>query len=238
MEVLMLQIDLWERLEGVLQEFSPRDFEALLPPASEEAITQCEKEIGLEFPEQLRSAYLRHNGMRRLGPDDATYGGLFDGSDRWYTIKEVAPAWRVMVELVDELKVDGAEENLFPAPAAWWGELAVRPEWWCKNWIPIGSESSIPNHYIDLAPCPHGASGQLIQVSGEGNALLIAPCLNDWFEFVAKSFETGRFTVDPQSGMWIDTLWGPHNRKSFSFYGWRSSGAVADAAPSQISKPS
>jgi internalin A len=231
----MLTSNLWERLEGVLQKYSPRDYEAFLPPASEEAIAQCEKEIGLEFPEQLRSAYRRHNGMHRFGPDAAPSGGFFDGGDRWYAIEEVAPAWRMMSELAADLKADGEEEILFPAPAEWWDELAVRPERWCKSWIPVGAAQSNPEQFIDLAPCPRGTSGQLIQVSIEGDALLLAPSLNEWVEFVAKSFETGRFIADPQSGMWIDTLWGPHNRKSFSFYGWRSSGAVADAAPPQIS---
>ena len=95
----MLSIDLWERLEGVFQEFSPRDFEALLPPASEEAIAQCEKDIGLEFPEQLRSAYLRHNGTRGLGPDNARSGCFFGSGDSWYAIEEVAPAWKMMAEV-------------------------------------------------------------------------------------------------------------------------------------------
>jgi internalin A len=227
----LLTIKLWERLESVLQEFSPKDFEALLPPASEEAITQCEKEIGLEFPEELRSAYLRHNGMGRLRPDGALSGCFFGGGDRWYAIEEVAPAWRMMSEVSEDLKADGDEEILFPAPAEWWDALAVQPMYWNKNWIPVGAMSSNPDQCIDLAPCPRGAFGQLIQLSGEGEPLLLAPSLNDWIDFVAKSFETGRFTADPQSGMWIDTLWGPHNRKSFSFYGWRSSGAAADTAP-------
>ena len=103
------------------------------------------------------------------------------------------------------------------------------PELWNKKWIPIGLSSTSSSYYIDLMPCARGTKGQIISDSGMIEAILIAPSLNAWIEFVMQSFESGRFTAHPETGEWIDTLWGPHTRKSYSYYGWNSSGAAPHA---------
>ena len=122
--------------------------------------------------------------------------------------------------------MDDHDFGSFPFPAPWWDNLAIRPESYNKKWIPIGLTNTNTSYYVDLMPCAKGTKGQIIGDSGMIEAILIAPSLNAWIEFVMQSFESGRFTADPETGEWIDTLWGPHTRKSYSYYGWNSSGAA------------
>jgi cell wall assembly regulator SMI1 len=50
----------------------------LAPPATAQDVDRCEQRLGLRFPDDLREAYLRHDG------------GEFPDSFRWHSLAEVA----------------------------------------------------------------------------------------------------------------------------------------------------
>jgi cell wall assembly regulator SMI1 len=228
----------WPQFEDALQRFAPDDYAGLLAPASEEEIAQAEKAMKVKFPAQLRAAYKRHNGVSSALFNGRESRGLFDSGYRWCSLGEMVSKWQRVTRYAEGARMDDHDFTLFPVRNREWDDLAIRPELWNKKWIPIGVSNSRGAYCVDLVPCARGTRGQVIRDSGELGAILIAPSLNDWIEFVTRSLVSGRFKPDPEAGEWIDTLWGPHTRMSFSYYGWNSSGAVHDAAPAQISKPS
>ena len=221
--------ELWDRFEAVMRRCSPNDVDAMRPPATEEQIAAAEKAMKVRFPAQLRAAYRRHDGVNREFAAGRYGSGLFGMRGRWCSLADMVANWEMKIQVMEAAKVDDHDFGSFPFPAPWWDNLAIRPEWWNKKWIPIGLSNTSTSYYVDLMPCARGTKGQIISDSGMIEAILIAPSLNAWIEFVTQSFESGRFTADPETGEWIDTVWGPHTRKSYSYYGWNSSGAAPHA---------
>ncbi len=227
---------IWGQFEEALQRFAPDDYAGLLPPASEVEIAQAERTMKVKFPAQLRAAYRRHNGVSPMLGNGKEPQGFFLGSARWCSLAEMESKWKFMKRYAEGAEMDDHDFFFFPVRDQTWDDLAIRPELWNKKWIPIGVTNTSSTYYVDLVPCARGTKGQLITDSGQLEAMLIAPSLNAWIEFMTRSLISGRFKPDPETGEWTDTLWGAHTRASFSYYGWNSSGAVHDAAPPQISK--
>lgn len=222
---------MWTQFEDALQRFAPNDHAGLLPPASEEEIEQAEKAMKVKFPAHLRAAYRRHNGVSSALFNGRESRVLFDSGYRWCSLAEMVTKWQRVTRYAEGAEMDDHDFTLFPVRSPKWDDLAIRPELWNKKWIPIGVSNSRGAYCVDLAPCARGTKGQVILDSGELGAILIAPSLNAWIEFVTQCLVSGRFKPDPETGEWVDTLWGPHTRKSFSYYGWNSSGSADDSPP-------
>jgi cell wall assembly regulator SMI1 len=222
---------IWKHFEDALLRFAPDDYAGLLPSASDAEIAQAEKAMKVKFPAQLRAAYRRHNGVSPALLNGRESRGLFHSGYRWCSLPEMVAKWQLVTEYAEGAEMDDHDFTLFPVRSPKWDDLAIRPELWNKKWIPIGVSNSMGAYCVDLVPCARGTKGQVIKDSGELGATLIAPSLNAWIEFVTQSLVSGRFKPDPETGEWIDTLWGPRTRMSYSYYGWNSSGAVGEGPP-------
>jgi cell wall assembly regulator SMI1 len=208
-----LKSNVWERFEATLKRYASKEYAALRPPATEEQIVAAEKATKVRFPKEIREAYLRHDGA-----DFAVGSVLFPRLGSWCTLDELTDNWKMKCEVADGLEMDDHDFGSFPVRAPWWDDLPIRPQWYHKKWIPIGLSKTPSSYYFDMAPGPKGKRGQIICDGGMIDAVLIAPSLNEWIEFLIQSFESGRFVVDPDVG-WRDTKWGERTTKSFSFYG-------------------
>ncbi len=181
--------DIWDRLEAMLQVHAPIFLETFNPPATEQAIAAAEIELGVRFPPDIRTAYLRHDGTTSNDQNRYT-PALFDVGVRWASLSEVVEYWHMKRELADEFRKEYSE-GMFPAQAEWWGKLAVRPVWWSEKWIPIGLSNTAETYYIDLHPATSGVVGQLIVDAAMQEASKKFDSLNSFLETLIDHVERG-----------------------------------------------
>lgn len=147
----------WERLEALLMSINPDMHGALRPPASLDQIRTVEKEAGLVFPDDLRDAYLRHDGIEHLA--DTGLLRFFPNGMSWMPLEGLLDSWRHLSEMFSDFHADDYErylDEMYEYP-----DLQVRLHGPLKEWIPIGSGSGA-KVCIDLLPGPAGVAGQLV----------------------------------------------------------------------------
>lgn len=116
---------LWDRLRRALEQHAPSVAANLSPPATEAAIAAAERELRLRLPEDLRAAYLVHDGQ----PDDIAT--LLSGY-RWMPLSAVVYNARSMRFLA------GPEYN-------------EEETWWSLAWVPIASLGNGDYYCVDTA---------------------------------------------------------------------------------------
>jgi cell wall assembly regulator SMI1 len=197
-EGILLTEDSWYKFEAVLQKFMPRDYAALMPPASDEQIQAAELAMGVVFPDDLKFLYRKHNGIDR----NAKFVGnfVFDGM-RWCSLDDMVAYWKMMSHLCDQWQTDYPDH--FPKENASWENLMVRPVSYDKKWIPISLSGSMHNIYLDLSPSYAGTVGQIVHLSSDGGVIAMAPSLADWIDFFCDSFESGELALNEDS-QWMD----------------------------------
>lgn len=154
-------IEIWERLEAVLQEREPRLLTRLNPGATVEAIEAVEQETGLTFPADLRAAYLRHDGTSSDAPQFFAYGF------RWATLEQLTRTWRGLVANGEALRA--SDPDCYPEEDESWADLAVKPFYYHAAWVPVGLSNTEDLLLCDVDPAPRGRVGQLIRASGLGD---------------------------------------------------------------------
>lgn len=113
--------ELWDRIEGWLRTHAPAIAAGLNPPASAGEVSATEQFLGVTFPQDVRRAYLRHNGQSRDSP------GMLEGWE-WLSLERIRDEWKVWKDLLDA----GDFEDI--RNAANGGDVAE--DWWNPRWIP------------------------------------------------------------------------------------------------------
>lgn len=183
---------IWSRLETALAESAPRMLEALRPPATVLQISEAEQALGISFPEELRVAYLRHDGQssKRERP---FYPSLFMSHD-WLPLADLVSEWKKSMEIARMLEEEHSEQE---------GSLdengMVRSlGFWSSKWIPVGKEWGRARLFIDLHPGFRGSVGQLVQHSGEdypADESVVSNGLAAYVSRLADCLEAGRLTL-------------------------------------------
>ena len=179
--------DIWDRFEAMLQANAPALLATLNPPASEERIAEAEVEMAVIFPEEIRAAYLRHDGTSHAGQIGASCL-LFYPMNWWANLEEVVDNWQMKVRVSESLRNDDSR-GYFPTYNPWWDDLKVCPVWWNPKWVPIGLSGTATSVYVDLEPAPKGTIGQLIADDGMQEASVIASGLNHYLEMLIDRVE-------------------------------------------------
>jgi cell wall assembly regulator SMI1 len=146
---------LWQRIEVSFQrQGSPRG-PSLPLGASEQAIEEVERELGVTLPEDVRASYRRHDGGFSLEPVIAM---------DLLPLKEMAEWWRILEQLLHDERWARQPPYYFTDEVVHSGYQAgpVQPVWWHRRWIPFASELAGNLSCIDLAPAPGGSVGQVI----------------------------------------------------------------------------
>jgi cell wall assembly regulator SMI1 len=192
----------WDRIDAVLESQAPLVFQQLKPPASVKQISETESALGVVLPEEIRVAYLRHNGCLpawRLLPGPPQQNRLFVPYFNWCDLDVMVQRWQLMqseLKLSQQLRPDwyvGAED--------WWNDLDVKPEGWRTQWIPIGLSDTPDTLYIDLDPGPKGSVGQMISTDGaHDGASVFAANLNDYLARLIDGLEAGSITHEGVRG--------------------------------------
>lgn len=183
---------IWSRLEAALAESAPRMLEALRLPATVLQIAEAEQALGISFPEELRFAYLRHDGQssKRERP---FYPSLFMSHD-WLPLADLVSEWKKSMEIARMIEEEHPEQE---------GSLnengMVRSlGFWSSKWIPVGKEWGRARLFIDMHPGCRGSVGQLVQHSGEGypaDDSVVSKGLDAYVSRLADCLEVGRLTL-------------------------------------------
>lgn len=144
-----MELDLWSRLEAQLATHRPVLLDALRPGAALSAIQEVEHCMGLTLPEELRCAYLRHDGCTELPYDYTNLVATY----RWISLDEMRRNWLHLKRMYEEWL---PEADLDPEPTSADEVLLSVPR---PGWIPIGKRDAQTLLFIDLEPGPAGTPG-------------------------------------------------------------------------------
>ena len=185
--------EVWARLEAAMVARDPGLLEWLGPPADESALQRIEKEVGQRLPEEVRYAYLRHDGQRSsLGHDLAPpYRLPLFFSYWWMPLDEVLSDWKMQVKIADDQHDDWVANWEDPYLE---GRVVIQLAWF-RGWVPIGRDESRGRCFVDLVPGKTGSHGQLVSyldVDPPEDNDVFATGLNDYLWRLADCLETGK----------------------------------------------
>jgi cell wall assembly regulator SMI1 len=167
----------WATIGGWLKSEYPDALSQFRKPATQAAILNAEKKLGVTLPDDYKQFLALHNGQEEFAPM-VGFGALF-------AIEEVAEAHANIVGDETPVDVDEAGEG-------------VRPLDYCKGWIPI-SRSARGRDYlcIDLDPAKGGTRGQIIEYVVDSNARsLVAKSFADLLSLYFQQAQTGELDLD------------------------------------------
>jgi cell wall assembly regulator SMI1 len=194
---------LWRHIDAMFARHAPSVFRAFKAPATAGQIAIAEEAMQLEFPEDVRCAYLHHNGSMNADEIVLAGGGhssLFLWIDTWASLDEAVAMWRQQHEWMLERRV--RYPNHFPDQDPSFELDEIRLEGWNKKRIPVGVSETSSVTYIDLAPARLGTLGQLITDDGSMQPHLEASSLNAYLEALLRAIESGDVVHDARFG-WI-----------------------------------
>jgi cell wall assembly regulator SMI1 len=197
---------LFTRIDQVLERLTGEPVSEILnPPANEAAVTSAEAVLGLRLPEDVRQAYLWHDGANvSTGVKWETtwrYPRLIPADFHWSSLSEMLVYWQLHrdMEAKDRADPSGMMNNRNDD-----GISAGDP---CRQfpfeamWIPVGMDITGMIAHVDLHPSPWGAVGQLVAHDYDGHRVIAASfsaCLSE----VVDALEAGRYLRDVH-GDWI-----------------------------------
>jgi cell wall assembly regulator SMI1 len=196
----------WERIEAWLAANAPAIAGGFNAPASPRELAKTERFLGVQFPEDVRRSYLRHNGQSR-----EVSSMLVEWE--WYSLDRVRSDWKLWKELRDRGAFAGSRSDT--------DGLDIRNEdWWNPAWVPLARFEG-DTLFLDLAPGPQGTVGQIIVILQQC-ALRPwgAASFTDYLALIADEMEAGWVAVNKDLGDALDRLewlWATLVRRG----GWR-----------------
>jgi cell wall assembly regulator SMI1 len=173
-------------------------YDSLRPPATEAQIAELEALLELRFPEEIRAAYLRHDGQCEgedwLIPAGNGWPKLFVVTGCWCNLRQMKAIWQIQFETRWETRAEFPD--MYPQYNRSWDALEVRPGRWNRAWIPISINPSLYNLYVDMAPAPAGKLGQIIVDDDEDEAVVVLPGLNVYLTALCDALESGEVVHD------------------------------------------
>ena len=202
----MKTVDYFEDIKQTLKaKGAPDDW--LNPPATQQAISEAEQEMGLSLPDDWRLLYMRHDG-------ESGHLGLFLGLP-WLPLKDVVAQWKNWKSLEDDYSEEG---NHFSLPWAAIQERYINP-----GWVPLSHDWGGNHLGVDMAPGPRGQVGQIINFGrDEDLKVVLAWNTQDLFRFLSEEIGSDRCRLEePGEPMsWCDgaSLPGEMTRMSLPLY--------------------
>ena len=146
--------------------------------------------MSLRLPDDVRTAYLRHDGsVSGALPGSGGAMLLFVACSWWASLEEMTSEWRFVKKYCDETRVEIPEA--FPSPEPFWNELKVKPMGGNDKWVPIGLSGTMSRIYLDLDPAPSGSVGQLMEESGTVEPTWLANSFDHYLEMLIERVARG-----------------------------------------------
>jgi internalin A len=196
----------------MLEKHAPPVFHSLRPPASEDQIRAAELAMDLVFPDDLRTAYLRHDGSECGTNGFSAHPfarSLFVWGCNWCSLEESVAKWQFWVDYFAEgfdQSFEQVAQHDRNSP-----DRVVRYARWDAKRIAVGLNGSPTATYIDLIPGSRGVSGQLIVSDHSDEPWWAAPSFDAYLVELLQLVEAGRIRHDQVRG-WIG---GPEGRDVF-----------------------
>jgi cell wall assembly regulator SMI1 len=187
---------LWSKLDRLLVQHAPILFESLQPPATLMAIDYVEGSLGVKFPEEMRTAYLRHDGS-----NVDCNACFFPPFNQFCSLDAMMTAWQLRQSVALNGDVSEPYANTDSS-------MLVQPIWWDKKWIPVGISNTMTIITCDLNPGPSGKYGQLLCDSGMGESTPFANGLNNYIENLINRIENK--VIGYRDDRWYWTKTGLH----------------------------
>ncbi len=195
--------DTWSRLGSVLAQKFPGIVKgSLRQGATLDEIRAVEDAIGVEFPPDLREAYLHFDGVA-VGSDkvftrEERIPRLILGGCEWVRLEYVVTIWQQFRQVM------AAQLPEFGDPGEPRPEWKVRDALWIDPlWIPVGFGYDGKYAACDMHPAPAGILGQLISTSpGGGDEAVLASSFESYFSRFVLGLERGLLSAE--NGCWVD----------------------------------
>jgi cell wall assembly regulator SMI1 len=167
LEIDSVSLALWTRAHELFKVHAPDLLEALQPPATVAEIEAVEAIIGVALPEEIRSAYLIHNGTKFEG-NNGQSKALFVSGIQFARLDQVVSLWEMWLKQLLNLDPQHFPERdpSYSCRMDMSPDTIVRPIWWDRKWIPIGKDQGMTDMMVDLNPGPSGTFGQLLDHYG------------------------------------------------------------------------
>jgi cell wall assembly regulator SMI1 len=195
--------NIWNRFEAMLAKHAAALLGALRPPASMAQIHSVEAAVECELPDDVRAAYMRHNGSISAEQLRSNASVLFGSLCWWASLEEVVTHHRSWLECLDDALQNTERVYVLPPCEPFWDDLKIRPGWYDKQRIPVGVSNTMNSVFVDMNPAPKGTIGQLLADTGMGEPVLIAEGFNHFLEMLIERVERG-VLVFREGWMWAD----------------------------------
>lgn len=183
--------EIWARLVKLIELKAPGWQLSLRSPVSLDQLAAAEKALGFLLPEEVREAYLHHDGQSM--PSDPFFFTYW-----WIPLEQLVEEWEINREVSESLQQDSLDNDDL---ATGDGKINTS-ENWPKQWIPIGRDGCGGNIFADYCPGSAGSLGQLVSrfdgvpLHGED---VIAQNLREYLHRLIDCLENGRIRSDGKS---------------------------------------
>jgi cell wall assembly regulator SMI1 len=172
---------IWQKLTDWFALHAPELLETFQPGASEAEITELERHIGLELPDDFKS-FLRLCNRQIQDPQAGFYSGDL------MPIDNIKSTWTMMRDLL--------RKGTFKDNTSYPGK-GVKAAWWNPAWVPFISWTTADNTCLDLDPAHDGTRGQVIHFWHEtGDRAVNQPSFTAWLEALLEDIESGEIVYD------------------------------------------
>jgi cell wall assembly regulator SMI1 len=186
---------LWDRIEALFAREVPDMKAALRPPATQSQLEAAESHFGVRLPDDIRHAYLRHDGcVGSGGKSNHLLAPYFD----WRPLEDCVDQWDILKRLYDESSPD---EDMYPTDEENWPTAVVRPWLGSPLWIPFGGTNTESCLCIDMHPGPAGIVGQLIESSGFPE--FYSPSFDAYLNWLALGLADGSVRYERTNREWV-----------------------------------
>ncbi len=174
---------IWTRIETWLDTNAPDIRASLSPGASELAIAEAEKALGVTLPEDVKESYRVHDGQVPGGPALMPMG-------EFLALDRIVEEWKIWKDLFDS----GDFKDFESEP-----DEGVKKDWWNPAWIPLTYDGAGDHDCLDLDPAKSGKVGQMIEMwHDDGERPITAPSFKAWMEKYADGLEKGDLVVSDE----------------------------------------
>ena len=170
--------ELWQRLTTWLRINAPQLLLTLQPGATQQAIVDLERRLGVRLPDDYRAFLALCDGQR--------IGAAF----RFYNAEELLCTTKILTHWQhwNGLLEAGAFESYQSEPDA-----GIRTDWWNAKWIPFTHDLGGHSSCLDLNPAKGGTVGQVITMWRDSEEReLMYGSFTAWLTHVVAGLESGK----------------------------------------------
>jgi cell wall assembly regulator SMI1 len=176
-EVMLTAV--WDDITRWHRANAPRALGSLHPPATPDILVSVERDLGLQFPSDLRASLSLYDG------------GLDIDGFVTLSASNLLARWRIM----EQNRVTGRYDNIETRPE---GDGVLQAGWWHPEWIPFAEESGGDFLCTDTTPAAQGTPGQVIFIGEEGPVPTLDRSYLAWLERFRDDLIDGMMSVDAE----------------------------------------